>query len=177
MHFVKYPLLAEGGSILIKTKIESDIILNKMTKYLVTLAILCVFGAVIVRGEIDKKAMIADFMAKAEVCKGETGGKDADIADMVARKPASTPEGKCMRSCLMKKYGAMNGDGKLDKVVAREHAEMYTEGDPAKMTIADEVVAACDALAVSGDHCEAAEEYLKCFKEQAKAHGIEDIDF
>ncbi|XP_013101515.1 general odorant-binding protein 28a [Stomoxys calcitrans] len=148
-----------------------------MAKYLVTLAVLCVIGAVLVRGELDKNAIIADFMAKAEVCKGETGGKDADVAEIAGKKPASTPEGKCMRSCLMKKYEVMDANGKMDKAVAMKHAEVLSDGDAKMLAIADEVVATCAALGVSGDHCEAAEEYLKCFKEQAMAHGVDDIDF
>lgn len=32
----------------------------------------------------------------------------ADIQDIVAKVPAAGKEGKCLRSCLMKKYGAVS---------------------------------------------------------------------
>lgn len=50
-----------------------------MAKYLLTLALLCIFGAILVRGEFDKTAAIADFMGKAEECKAEVGAKDGKL--------------------------------------------------------------------------------------------------
>ncbi|XP_075158222.1 general odorant-binding protein 28a-like [Haematobia irritans] len=146
-----------------------------MVKLLVSLAILCGLAAAI--GAFDKEAAIADFMGKAEGCKGKTGANDGDVADLIGKKPAANHEGKCLRSCLMKEYEVMDGNGKMVKSVAMKHAEMFTEGAPDKMKIADEVVSTCSAADVSSDPCEAAEEYLKCFKEQALAHGIDNIDF
>lgn len=50
-----------------------------MAKYLLTLALLFIFGAILVRGEFDKTAAIADFMGKAEECKAEVGAKDGKL--------------------------------------------------------------------------------------------------
>ncbi|XP_061397299.1 general odorant-binding protein 28a-like [Musca vetustissima] len=147
-----------------------------MAKYFLTFAILCVVGAVLVRGAIDKNALIAEFMSKGEACKAETGATDADLAEIIGKKSASTAEGKCLRACIMKKYEVIDANGKFAPSVALKHAEMYTEGADDKMKIAREIIDACAKISVSDDHCEAAEEYCKCLHEQALAHGVEDID-
>ncbi|XP_005184493.1 general odorant-binding protein 28a [Musca domestica] len=147
-----------------------------MAKYLFTLTVLCIFGAVIVRGAIDKSAVIADFMSKGEACKAEVGANDADLGEIIGKKPASTPEGKCLRACIMKKYEVIDANGKFAPAVALKHAQMYTEGAEDKMKIAQEIIDSCAKLSVSDDHCEAAEEYCKCLHEQAMAHGVEDMD-
>ncbi|XP_073830853.1 general odorant-binding protein 28a-like [Musca autumnalis] len=147
-----------------------------MTKYFLTFAILCVCGVVLVRGAIDKKAMIEDFMSKGEACSTEVGASKADLGEIIGKKPASTAEGKCLRACIMKKYEVIDENGKLVPAVALKHAEMYTEGDEDKMKIAHEVIDACAKLSVSEDHCEAAEEYCKYLHEQAMSHGVEDIE-
>lgn len=70
----------------------------------------------------------------------------------------------------------MDNNGKFVPAVALKHAEMHTEGAADKMKIAQEIIDVCNAVSVSDDHCEAAEEYCKCFKEQAMAHGIENFE-
>lgn len=47
-----------------------------MAKILLTLTIVCVFGAVLVKG-FDKEKAIAGFMAKMDDCKAEVGAKDS----------------------------------------------------------------------------------------------------
>ena len=69
----------------------------------------------------------------------------------------------------------MDADGKFVKSVAMEHAKVYSNGDEAKLKMADEIMDACVAIAVPGDHCENAEAYGKCMHEQATAHGIADL--
>lgn len=66
----------------------------------------------------------------------------------------------------------MDSNGKLDKAVALEHAEKYTEGDADKMKIAHEIIDACAGISVPDEHCAAAGEYDVCFLKQADAHGI-----
>ncbi|XP_065365184.1 general odorant-binding protein 28a-like [Calliphora vicina] len=144
-----------------------------MAKLFVTLAICCVVGAVLVKG-FDKKAAVAAFMVKMDDCKAEVGAKDSDVEELVAKKPSSTMEGKCLRSCLMKKYEVMDNNGKFVKDVAVTHAHKYTDGSDERMKIAHEIIDACSSIAVADDHCEAAEQYGKCFKEQAMAHNIKD---
>lgn len=73
-------------------------------------------------------------------------------------------------------YLQMDANGKFVKDVAVKHAEMYTEGDADKMKTAHEIIDACAGLTVPGDACEAAEQYGKCFKEQATAHGLTDFE-
>lgn len=53
-----------------------------MAKMFVTLTILCVFGAVLVKG-FDKKKAIADFMTRIDECKVEVGAKDSKLLKYV----------------------------------------------------------------------------------------------
>ncbi|KNC26762.1 Pheromone-binding protein-related protein 5 [Lucilia cuprina] len=144
-----------------------------MAKLFVILAVFCIFGAVLVRG-FDKKAAVQAFMAKMDDCKAEVGAKDSDVEELVGKKAASTMEGKCLRSCLMKKYEVMDNNGKFLKDVALTHAHKYTDGSEERMKIAHEIIDNCSSIDVSDDHCEAAEQYGKCFSDQAKAHNIKD---
>lgn len=70
----------------------------------------------------------------------------------------------------------MDSNGKIvkDKVVT--DAEKYTDGDDDKMKIAHEIIDACVGITVPDDHCEAAEEYGKCFKKEYLAHGLKEIE-
>lgn len=68
----------------------------------------------------------------------------------------------------------MDNNGKFVKDVAIAHAETYTDGAEDKMKIANEIINACSGIDVDTDHCEAAEQYGKCFHEQALAHGLKD---
>ncbi|XP_037808796.1 general odorant-binding protein 28a-like [Lucilia sericata] len=147
-----------------------------MTKLFVTLAILCAFGAVVVSG-FDKAEAMIKFMTNLEECKEEVGAQDSDFEEMVAKKPASTMEGKCLRSCIMKKCGVMDGNGKFDKDAAIAKAEQMTDGAEDKMKIAHEIIDACSGIEVSDDECEAAEQYGECFQKEIEAHGIKDEDF
>nr|BAD83398.1 CRLBP homologous protein [Phormia regina] len=144
-----------------------------MAKLFVTLAILCVFGAVLVKG-FDKKAAIAAFLAKMDDCKAEVGASDSDVEELVGKKPSSTMEGKCLRYCLMKKYEVMDDNGKFVKDIALTHAQKYTDGSEERMKTATEIIDTCSNLEVADDNCEAAEQYGKCFKEQVIAHNIKD---
>ncbi|XP_013101527.2 general odorant-binding protein 28a [Stomoxys calcitrans] len=146
-----------------------------MAKCIITVSVLCVLAAVAVRGEVDKKAAMADFVAKSDSCKAEVGAKEADVAEMMAKKPASSTEGKCLRSCVMKMYEVMDSQGKFVSSVALQHAETYSDGAADQMKMAQEIIDACSGIAVPSDHCEAAEEYGKCFMEQAKAHGLSEF--
>ncbi|XP_061402802.1 general odorant-binding protein 28a-like [Musca vetustissima] len=145
-----------------------------MAKFWVPLAVMCIIGAVSVRGEIDKQQAIEKLKTKAQECKTEVGATDVDIEELVGRKPASTMEGKCLRACLMKKFEVMDGSGKFVTEVALKHAEKVTDGNADKMKVATEIINACANFEVSSDHCQAAEEYGKCFKQQANAHGINE---
>ncbi|XP_061397298.1 general odorant-binding protein 28a-like [Musca vetustissima] len=143
-------------------------------KLLVALAVMCIFGAAVVRGEFDKAQAIEKLKTKAEECKSEVGATDVDIEELVGRKPASTMEGKCLRACLMKKFEVMDASGKFATEVALKHAEKVTDGNADKMKVASEIINACANIEVSSDPCQAAEDYGKCFKQQANAHGINE---
>ncbi|XP_075156770.1 general odorant-binding protein 28a-like [Haematobia irritans] len=147
-----------------------------MAKYFFTLAVFCILGAISVHAEFDKKAAMAEFVAKTESCKAEVGAKEADVTELMAKKPASTNEGKCLRSCLMKLYEVMDSNGKFVPAVALKHAEAYSDGAADKVKVAQEIIDACAGITVSGDHCEAAEDYGKCFMEQAQAHGLSEFN-
>ncbi|XP_058974433.1 general odorant-binding protein 28a-like [Musca domestica] len=145
-----------------------------MAKLLVVLAVMGIVAAAVVRGEFDKTAAREKLKTKAAECKTEVGATDADIEELVGKKPASTMEGKCLRACLMKKFEVMNDSGKFVSDVALKHAEKVTNGAADKMKVATEIINACAGIEVSSDHCQAAEDYGKCFKQQANAHGIDE---
>ena len=48
-----------------------------MAKFIVTIALLCIFGAVFVKG-FDKSAAMAAFITKMDDCKAEVGAKDGE---------------------------------------------------------------------------------------------------
>ncbi|XP_075157290.1 general odorant-binding protein 28a-like [Haematobia irritans] len=139
--------------------------------FLILVTVLCVLGA---SKAFDKKEAVTTLLNAAEECKTQVKATDSDLEDMAARKPASTKEGKCLRACLMKKFQVMDSNGKFVPEVAEKHASEMTDGTSDRMKIAREIINACAKIDVSSDHCEAAEQYGKCFKEQADAHGIKD---
>nr|QKN21094.1 odorant-binding protein [Bactrocera correcta] len=147
-----------------------------MAKFIL-FAALCILSAAVSKAAFNKEEAVKNFMTKAEECRGEVGAADSDIQDIIAKVPAASKEGKCLRSCLMKKYGAMDSNGKFVKSVADQHAQDFTDGDADKLKTAREIIDACADIAVPDDHCEATEVYGKCFMEQAKAHGIQKFDF
>ncbi|XP_059223617.1 general odorant-binding protein 28a [Stomoxys calcitrans] len=145
--------------------------------FLILATVLCVLAALGVQA-LDKDEAVAKLMSTAEECKKEVNAKDSDLEEMAARKPASTKEGKCLRACLMKKFEVMNSNGKFVPEVAEKHAAKMTDGSADRLKMAREIINACANIEVSSDHCEAAEQYGKCFKDQADAHGIkEDYKF
>ena len=48
-----------------------------MAKFIVTIALLCIFAAVFVKG-FDKSAAMAAFITKMDDCKAEVGAKDGE---------------------------------------------------------------------------------------------------
>lgn len=142
-----------------------------MQRFVYSVAIVALLGAVLVRG-FDEKAAMAKFMELAEPCKAETGASDADMQEAIKRQPASTYESKCLRACVMKKFNLLDANGKLDTDAAREKAKQYTGNDPSKLKLALEIGDICAALSVPDDHCEAAETYGLCFHTEAKKHGL-----
>ncbi|XP_034670237.1 general odorant-binding protein 28a [Drosophila subobscura] len=142
-----------------------------MPRFVCSLLVVVLLGAVLVRGFDEKEAM-AKMMESAEACLGEVGAKDTDLQDLVKKQPATTYEGKCLRACVMKKFGLLDGNGKLDTAAGHEKAKQYTGNDPAKLKIAMEIGDICAAITVPDDHCEAAEAYGACFKSEAVKHGL-----
>lgn len=62
-----------------------------MTKYFLTLAVLCFLGVVSVRGEFDKKAAMAKFMAKANECKTEVGATEGNAGNLKIHRKEKFP--------------------------------------------------------------------------------------
>ncbi|XP_061388794.1 general odorant-binding protein 28a-like [Musca vetustissima] len=138
-------------------------------------AVICILGAIVaVSADLDRNQAVAVLKAKADECKKEVNAKDSDVEELATRKPASTKEGKCLRACLMKKFEVMDENGKFVADVAEKHAAKITDGSAERMKMAREIIDACANIEVSSDHCEAAETYGKCFKDQAAAHGINE---
>ncbi|ALC40392.1 Pbprp5 [Drosophila busckii] len=142
-----------------------------MQRFVYSLALVALLGAALVRA-FDEKDALAKFMEYAEPCKTEVGANANDVEEAVKHVPASTKEGRCLRACIMKKFGLMNSNGKLDTDAGHEKAKQYTGNDPAKLAIALEIGDICAAIPVPDDHCEAAEAYGKCFMTEAKNHGL-----
>ncbi|XP_005188784.1 general odorant-binding protein 28a [Musca domestica] len=146
---------------------------------IVALAVLSLLAATtVVKADLDRNQAMAVLKAKADECKKEVNAKDSDVEELATRNPASTKEGKCLRACLMKKFDVMDENGKFVADVAEKHAAKITNGSADAMKISREIIDACANIEVSSDHCEAAEAYGKCFKDQAAAHGINhDYEF
>ena len=56
-----------------------------MAKLFVTLATLCIFGGVLVKG-FDKKQAMVSLMAKVDECKAEVGAEDSKWICFVTKK-------------------------------------------------------------------------------------------
>ncbi|EDW87746.1 general odorant-binding protein 28a [Drosophila yakuba] len=137
----------------------------------IVLVAIVLLGVAMVRAFDEKEAM-AKLMEAAESCLAEVGASDADLQDLIKKQPASTYAGKCLRACVMKNFGLLGANGKLDTEAAHEKAKQYTGNDPAKLKVALEIGDTCSAITVPDDHCEAAEAYGACFKSEAKKHGL-----
>lgn len=142
-----------------------------MLRFVYSVALFALLGAALVLA-FDEKVAIAKFMEFAKPCKAEVGASDSDMEEATKHLPASTYEGKCMRSCVMKKFNLMDANGKLDTNAGHEKAKQYTGNDPAKLKVALEIGDICAAINVPADHCEAAEAYGKCFRSEAERRGL-----
>ncbi|XP_054729476.1 general odorant-binding protein 28a-like [Anastrepha obliqua] len=143
---------------------------------LILIAIFCVLSGTLSEA-FNREEAIKKFMTRLGECRQEVGAAPSDIEELIKKLPAAGKEGKCLRACMMKKYGVMNDDGKFIKAVALEHAATYSDGDETKMKTANEIIDACGGTAVPDDPCEAAAVYSHCFIEQAIAHGLEKFEF
>lgn len=70
---------------------------------------------------------------------------------MLADKPASTKEGKCLKSCLMKKFMSMDENGKMSKEGSLVVAHVITNNDAEQMEYAVKIIDACVVLEASSD--------------------------
>lgn len=70
---------------------------------------------------------------------------------MIADHPASTKEGKCLKSCMMKKFSTMNDSGKMSLEGAMHVAHIITKDDEEQMQCAEKIIKTCNALEVSSD--------------------------
>ncbi|KAH8421441.1 hypothetical protein KR009_007896 [Drosophila setifemur] len=129
----------------------------------------------------------------AHECQAETGATDEDVEHLLGHERPETRESKCLRACVMKKFGMVSADpggtdhhshdspfphprqmdeaGKLDK----EHAEELIKiiGKVTKDGVAAEVADKCVLIEAPEDHCDAAFAYESCIGDQLKEHGIE----
>ncbi|KAH8297948.1 hypothetical protein KR018_002353 [Drosophila ironensis] len=137
---------------------------------ILSMTIVLFAGAVVLC--FDEKEAMTKLMEAAETCVKEVGASDSDLQELVKKQPASTYEGKCLRACVMTKFGLLNASGKLDTEAGHEKAKQYTGNDPAKLKLALEIGDTCAALQVPEDHCEAAETYGACFKSEATKRGL-----
>nr|XP_014090131.2 uncharacterized protein LOC106617458 [Bactrocera oleae] len=110
--------------------------------------------------------------AAAEECKDEVGATDDDVETILKFEPAETMEAKCLHACVIKRFGVMNGDGKIDRDKAMEVLTIITSGNEEQHALGVEVLEACADIDVNDDHCEAAEEYRTCMHAKAKENGF-----
>ncbi|XP_011187241.2 general odorant-binding protein 19d [Zeugodacus cucurbitae] len=110
--------------------------------------------------------------AAAEECKEEVGATDDDVEAMFKFESAGSMEAKCLHACVMKRFGLINGDGKMDRDKAIEILENIASGDNEQQALGVEIVEACEGIEVDEDHCEAAEEYRSCMHDKGKENGF-----
>nr|AYN70632.1 odorant-binding protein 19d1 [Bactrocera minax] len=110
--------------------------------------------------------------AAAELCKEEVGATDDDVETILKFEPAGTMEAKCLHACIIKRFGVMNGDGKIDRDKAMEILTIIASGNGEQQALGVEVLEACADIDVNEDHCEAAEEYRTCMHAKAKENGF-----
>nr|QKN21091.1 odorant-binding protein [Bactrocera correcta] len=111
--------------------------------------------------------------AVANECKEEVGATDDEVESFLKFEAAETMTAKCLGACVIKRFGLMNGDGKIDREKSIEILEIIANGNEEQQALGVEVLDACADIDVNEDHCEAAEEYRSCMHAKAKEIGFE----
>nr|AID61298.1 odorant binding protein [Calliphora stygia] len=130
-----------------------------------------ILAACNIKAELSKDEATAIALA----CKEEAGASDADFEAMIKHDPTETPEDKCMRACVFKKFGVMSHDGKMIKDAALELSKSLMK-DAEKREIVVGVIDTCEKLVVSDDHCEAAAEYRHCWRKELAGKGVSSAE-
>nr|WDE30515.1 odorant binding protein 13 [Neoceratitis asiatica] len=108
----------------------------------------------------------------AQECKDEVGATDDDVETMFKHDPAGSTEAKCLHACVMKRFGLMNDDGKMDKEKATDILKVIADGNEEQESLGLEVLETCVDIDVNEDHCEAAEDYRACMHAKATENGF-----
>ncbi|XP_065365598.1 general odorant-binding protein 28a-like [Calliphora vicina] len=136
-------------------------------KFLIVFAFLILAALKIIGASLSKE----DAITFATGCKDVAGASDADLEAIVKHQPVESKEGKCMRACVLKKFEIMSDEGKLLKDAALEISKSLIKNEEQKELVAG-IIDICDELEVSDDHCEAAEEYGRCWRSETESKGI-----
>nr|AQY18966.1 odorant-binding protein [Galeruca daurica] len=139
-------------------------------KYFVILSLFFVYV-----NAIDPKVVQA-FMEKvtqfAGQCMAETKATDDDMAKLMAHEEPATHEGKCMISCMYKKFGIQNDDGTMNPDEGMNMISKIKESDPDVYEKMVAVVNKCRDSPVDEDHCITALDAAKCLIKEAKEMGL-----
>ncbi|XP_055323163.1 general odorant-binding protein 28a-like [Sitodiplosis mosellana] len=139
-------------------------------KFLAVFLIISSVMAVLNAGASNEEKMAA--MKKIVMdCAAKENASQADLEELFAKKPATSPTGKCHRACMHETFGTMK-DNKFNPDGFMAMIKMSTDGDEAKMKIAQEVVKDC-ADKMDADRCEAGAKICTCLAGSTKARGLE----
>ncbi|TMW54354.1 hypothetical protein DOY81_000533 [Sarcophaga bullata] len=141
-----------------------------MAKLFLTLAVMCVFGAVMVEG-LDTN-ILQIFLAPLTICKAEVKASDVNVLELMQDTDNYSMKAKCLLACIMKKTKVMDNNGKFVKEAATTYVKTIGGGNIIVMKIAEKIIDICANIEVDKNPCEAAIQYGKCFKKELKARNF-----
>ncbi|KAB0799632.1 hypothetical protein PPYR_07512 [Photinus pyralis] len=124
-----------------------------------------------------KNALRMKMATFASACISEVGAGEADITDLVRKRIPSTREGRCLISCLQKKFGLQQSDGQPDRLGTMALLEPLHDDDPEMYKKVLQVAITCGPLVEKmklTDACDVAVEVTTCAMREGKKFGLED---
>lgn len=132
----------------------------------------------------------------AKECATKEGGSQTDVEELIAKKPASSKAGKCVRACLAETIGMVCSfdmvlyrylkknfwvlfvlfwlkvkDNHVDMENVAIVAAMAFDGNPSKIQVAKDLANECIDV-TDEDRCEAATKIMECGQNAAKNKGM-----
>lgn len=94
-------------------------------------------------------------------CKGKEGATDAELEEVLAKKPPTTKGSKCLHACAHENMGMVK-EGKIMIDDVKKMIEKGFDHDKKLTGIMSEVVDECGSIS-DPDRCELADKLFHCF--------------
>nr|ANQ46502.1 odorant-binding protein 3 [Phyllotreta striolata] len=140
-------------------------------KYFVVF-VLCFAWASAISPEIVRQFM-QEVTKYGEMCIEETHASTEDVAQLMAHQIPTTHEGKCMISCVHKKFKIQNEDGTMNEEQMLNLMGRIKDDDPDMYEKLVGVYNSCKKIVkVGADHCVTALNAATCAMMEGKKAGL-----